>query len=51
MARDELLTAAAQVFGYKRRTPALTPALERALHRLVERGRLTEQPSGLLTAL
>jgi hypothetical protein len=51
MARDELLTAAAQVFGYKRRTPSLTPALERALHRVVERGRLVEQPSGLLTAL
>jgi hypothetical protein len=51
MARDELLTAAAQVFGAKRRTPALTPALERALHRVLERGRLVEQPSGLLTAL
>ncbi len=50
MAHDELLTAAAQVFGYKRRTPALTPALERALSRLVERGRLVEQPGGLLTA-
>jgi hypothetical protein len=49
--RDELLTAAAQVFGYKRRTPALTPALDRALNRVVERGRLVEQPSGLLTAL
>jgi hypothetical protein len=51
MARDEVLTAAALVFGYKRRTPALTPALERALARVVERGRLVEQPSGLLTAL
>jgi hypothetical protein len=49
MAHEELLTAAVQVFGYKRRTPALTPALERALHRVVERGRLVEQPSGLLT--
>jgi hypothetical protein len=51
MARDELLTAAAQVFGAKRRTPALTPALERALARVVERGRLSEQASGLFTAL
>ncbi|MCV2488187.1 DUF4011 domain-containing protein [Geodermatophilus sp. YIM 151500] len=50
MARDELLTAAAQVFGYKRRTPTLTPALERALHRVLERGRLVEQSSGLFTA-
>jgi len=49
MRRDELLTQAAAVFGYKRRTPATTPALEAALKWALHRGRLTEQPSGLLT--
>jgi hypothetical protein len=49
MRREELLTQAAAVFGYKRRTPATTPALEAALKWALHRGRLTEQPSGLLT--
>jgi hypothetical protein len=51
MAHDELMTAAAQVFGGKRRTPSQTPALERALSRVLERGRLVEQPNGLLTSI
>ena len=49
MMADELLTQTAAVFGYKRRTPAVTPALEAALKLALHRGRLTEQPSGLLT--
>jgi hypothetical protein len=49
MRREELLTATAAVFGYKRRTPATTPALEAALKWALHRGRLTEQPAGLLT--
>jgi hypothetical protein len=49
MRREELLTAAAAVFGYKRRTPNVTPALEAALKWALHRGRLTEQPNGLLT--
>jgi hypothetical protein len=50
MQRDELLTAAAAVFGYKRRTAAITPALEAALAAALERGRLAEQPNGVVTA-
>jgi hypothetical protein len=50
MRREELLTQAAAVFGYKRRTPVTTPALEVALKWALHRGRLTEQSSGLLTA-
>jgi hypothetical protein len=49
MQRDELLTQAAAVFGYKRRTPALTPLLEAAVDRALAAGRLTEQPNGLIT--
>ena len=49
MRRDELLTQTAAVFGYKRRTPNVTPALEAALKWALHRGRLTEQPNGLLT--
>jgi hypothetical protein len=49
MRRDELLTQTAAVFGYKRRTPTVTPLLEAGLALALERGRLTEQPSGLLT--
>jgi len=49
MRREELLTAAAAVFGYKRRTPVTTPALEAALTWALHRGRLIEQPNGLLT--
>jgi hypothetical protein len=50
MMADELLTKTAAIFGYKRRTPAVTPALEAALKLAVHRGRLVEQPSGLITA-
>ena len=49
MTADELLTQTAAMFGYKRRTPAITPVLEAALRLALHRGRLTEQPSGLLT--
>jgi hypothetical protein len=49
MMAEELLTQTATVFGYKRRTPAITPALEAALELALHRGRLVEQPSGLLT--
>jgi hypothetical protein len=49
MMTDELLTQTAAIFGYKRRTAAVTPALESALKLALHRGRLTEQPSGLLT--
>jgi hypothetical protein len=49
MRRDELLTQTAAVFGYKRRTATVTPLLEAGLSFALERGRLTEQPSGLLT--
>jgi hypothetical protein len=49
MMADELLTQTAAIFGYKRRTAAVTPALEAALKLALHRGRLVEQPSGLLT--
>jgi hypothetical protein len=49
MRSEELLTQTAAVFGYKRRTPNVTPALEAALKWALHRGRLTEQPNGLLT--
>jgi hypothetical protein len=49
MEREELLTAAAAVFGVKRRTAAATPLLEKALALALQRGKLTEQPNGLLT--
>jgi hypothetical protein len=49
MRRDELLTQTAAVFGYKRRTPTVTPLLEAGLTLALERGRLIEQPGGLLT--
>jgi hypothetical protein len=47
--QDSAVDRAAAVFGYKRRTPATTPALEAALTWALHRGRLTEQPNGLLT--
>jgi hypothetical protein len=50
MQRDELLTATAAVFGYKRRAQTITPTLEKALGLALHRGRLAEQPSGLVTA-
>jgi hypothetical protein len=43
------MTQTAAIFGYKRRTPTVTPALEAALKLALHRGRLTEQSSGLLT--
>jgi hypothetical protein len=49
MMADELLTQAAAIFGYKRRTATITPVLETALKLAVHRGRLVEQPNGLLT--
>jgi hypothetical protein len=49
MMADELLTQTAAIFGYKRRTATVTPALESALKLALHRGRLVEQPSGLLT--
>ena len=49
MMADELLTQTAAIFGYKRRTPTITPPLEAALKLALHRGRLTEQESGLLT--
>ena len=49
MVAEELLTQTAAIFGCKRRTAAVTPALEAALQLAVHRGRLVEQPSGLLT--
>jgi hypothetical protein len=49
MMADELLTQTAAIFGYKRRTASVTPALEAALKLALHRGRLVEQPSGLLT--
>jgi hypothetical protein len=50
MQRDELLTQAAAVFGYKRRTPTITPLLEAAADAALAAGRLEEQPNGLITA-
>ena len=49
MMAEELLTQTAAIFGYKRRTPAITPPLEAALKLALQRGRLVEQPNGLLT--
>jgi hypothetical protein len=50
MARDELYLRTLEVFGHRRRTPALLPLLDAALTAAVARGRLTEQPTGLFTA-
>jgi hypothetical protein len=50
MQRDELLTAAATVFGYRRRTPTIAPLLEAAADAALASGRLAEQPNGLLVA-
>ncbi|MGY1884077.1 DUF4011 domain-containing protein [Blastococcus sp. SYSU DS0753] len=50
MQREELLTATATVFGYKRRAASVTPVLEKALACALDSGRLIEQPTGLLTA-
>ncbi|MGY5885930.1 DUF3320 domain-containing protein [Modestobacter lacusdianchii] len=50
LARDELLTRTLEVFGHRRRTPALLPLLESALDRVVAAGRLTAQADGRFTA-
>ncbi|MGY1986862.1 DUF4011 domain-containing protein [Blastococcus sp. SYSU DS0669] len=49
MTRDELLTATATVFGYKRRAASVTPVLEKALAAALGSGRLTESGDGLVT--
>jgi hypothetical protein len=49
MRREELLTATAAVFGYKRRAASVTPVLEAALKVALDSEKLTEQGSGLLT--
>jgi hypothetical protein len=50
MEREELLTQAAAVFGYKRRTPTVTPVLEAAVDAALANGTLTPSESGLLLA-
>jgi len=50
MEREELLTQAAAVFGYKRRTPTVTPVLEAAVDAALAAGRLTTAESDLLVA-
>jgi hypothetical protein len=47
--REDLLTAAAAVFGHRRRTPATTPRLEAALGTALDTGRLVEDDDGRLT--
>jgi hypothetical protein len=49
MRREDLLTATAAVFGYKRRTPTVTPPLEAALAAALTSHKLAVQPSGLIT--
>ncbi|SNS80164.1 Part of AAA domain-containing protein [Geodermatophilus pulveris] len=50
LAEDELFLRTAEVFGYRRRTPSLTPLLQAALARVLGSGRLVRQESGALTA-
>jgi hypothetical protein len=50
LAEDELFVRTAEVFGYRRRTPSLTPLLQAALTRALDAGRLVRQESGVLTA-
>jgi hypothetical protein len=50
MEREELLTQAAAVFGYKRRTPTVTPVLEAAVDAALAGGTLSASESGLLVA-
>ncbi|MGY1771049.1 DUF4011 domain-containing protein [Blastococcus sp. SYSU D00813] len=45
---DELFPRAAEVFGYRRRTPSLTPLLERALEHVLGTGRLVRTGDGAL---
>jgi hypothetical protein len=50
MAQEELFLRTLEVFGHRRRTPALLPLLQAALAAAVARGRLTAQPDGRFTA-
>jgi hypothetical protein len=49
LAEDELFVRTAEVFGYRRRTPSLTPLLQAALTRALDGGRLVRSESGALT--
>jgi hypothetical protein len=51
MARSELYVRTLELFGHRRRTPALLPHLEAALAGAVAAGRLSEQPDGRVTRL
>ncbi len=48
--REELCRRAAEVFGYRRRTPSLTPLLTAALDHAAAAGRLTVHDDGRVTA-
>jgi hypothetical protein len=50
LTEDELFQRTLEVFGSRRRTPALLPLLQAALAGAVACGRLTAQPDGRLTA-
>jgi hypothetical protein len=50
LAEEELFVRTAEVFGYRRRTPSLTPLLQAALARVLGAGRLVRQESGTLIA-
>ena len=50
LTKDDLYLQTVELFGHRRRTPALLPLLDAALAATVGRGRLTEQPDGTLTA-
>ncbi|WP_081865953.1 DUF4011 domain-containing protein [Blastococcus sp. URHD0036] len=50
MTRDELVVRTAEVFGYRRRTPSLTPLLDRALDLALTAGRLVRTDDGTLVA-
>ncbi|WNV74094.1 DUF4011 domain-containing protein [Geodermatophilus sp. DSM 44513] len=50
LTEDELFPRTAEVFGYRRRTPSLTPLLQAALTRALDTGRLVRQESGALVA-
>jgi hypothetical protein len=50
MARSQLYVQTLELFGHRRRTPALLPYLETALAQAVAAGRLTEHPDGRVTA-
>ena len=45
---EELFPRTAEVFGYRRRTPSLTPLLERALEHVLSSGRLARTDDGVL---